>query len=304
MYRIGIIGCGIVGKATANGFMDNGFCNEKNIRVYDKFKEEVNIKGIVKSTLALEDVVRNSRYIFVSLPTPYKITKIENINGLQIELGESDLSILNENIEKIVENIHNSEQVIIIRSTVPPGTTKNYSKKYSKIRFCFNPEFLREAHAYEDFLKPDRIVIGADDDHTRLMVADPYRNKFPNVNLFLTNTEAAEMVKYMANITLATIITIGNQMFDICNKLELNYDEIKKMVVADSRLSKVPLDVTSERGFGGKCFPKDLVAMIGKAEELGVNVDFLKSIWTYNLGIRKNKDWHDIPWARTNSKKD
>ena len=299
MYKLGFVGCGVVGSATLYGFLHDGFCKEEDIRIYDKYKEEVNIRGFRKRTESLEDVVKNSRFIFVSLPTPYKVIRTEEIKGVKVEFGKIDLSIMNENIERIVENISSDEQVIIIRSTVVPGTTRGYSEKYKGIRFCFNPEFLREKSAYEDFLNPDRIVIGADDEHTRLIVRALYANRFPGVPLFLTDTETAEMSKYMANITLATIIMLGNQMYDLCNALGINYEEVKGIVKADHRLRNIPLDVTSVRGFGGKCLPKDLVAMIGRAEELGVNVDFLKSVWINNLRIRKLRDWHDIEGVRT-----
>ncbi len=299
MPKLGFIGCGIVGSATLYGFLHNNYCTRDDIRIYDKFKTEVDIRGFKKRTESLEDVVKNSRFIFVSLPTPYRVTEREKINNTEVEWGEIDLSIMNENIEEIVKHIFDKEQVIIIRSTIVPGTTRGYSEKYKGIRFCFNPEFLREKTAYEDFLNPDRIVMGADDAHTKRIVEALYRNRFQDAPLFLTDTETAEMSKYMANITLATIIMLGNQMQDICNALGINYEEVKGIVKADHRLKNVPLDVTSVRGFGGKCFPKDLVAMIRRAEELGVNVDFLKSIWINNLRIRKTRDWHEIDGART-----
>lgn len=300
MPKLGFVGCGVVGSATLFGFLYNNYCSKEEIRIYDKYKKEINIRGFRKNTESLEDVVKSSQFIFVCLPTPYKVTNREKIDNVEVEWGEIDLSIIEENIDKIVNYYKvGSEQVIIIRSTVIPGTTKSYSEKYPGVRFCFNPEFLREKTAYEDFLNPDRIVIGADDEHTRLIVRALYANRFPEVPLFLTDSKTAEMSKYMANITLATIIMLGNQMCDICNEFEINYEEVKKIVKADHRLENVPLDVTSVRGFGGKCFPKDLVAIIKRAEKSGINVDLLKSIWYNNLRIRKLRDWHDIPGART-----
>lgn len=301
-YKLGFIGCGIVGSSTLNSFRHNNFVKDTDIKIYDKNKREVNILGWEKKTESLEEVVKNSQYIFVSLPTPYRTTSTEKIGECEIEWGEIDLSYIDDNIEQIIKNIENDEQVVIIRSTVVPGTTKNYSKKYPKVRFGFVPEFLREKTAYKDGLNPDRIIIGADDEHTKLMIRSLYVNRFGEDNLFLTSTESAEMVKYMANITLATITIVANQMYDICNALDLSYNEIKDMVKADHRLKFAPLDVSTEKGFGGKCFPKDLLAMIKKAEEIGVDVNFLKNVWVYNLKKRRIRDWHEIPGARTETR--
>ena len=272
MSNIGIIGYGIVGKAVEYGFKRE----ENNIRWYDKYKESDSLK----------DVVESSKFIFICLPTPYKNDKI-------------DISIIDENIEEIVKYAGGTDKVIIIKSTIVPGTTRNYAKKYPECHFCFNPEFLTEANYLQDFVTADRHVIGADDNHTRLMVIDLYRDLFPNTPIFPTDLTTAEMVKYMANCLLSTKVIFANEMYDLCEKLEIKYEEVKKMVVADRRIGPTHLDVTTLRGFGGKCFPKDIIAMIGRFKELGIDVSLLDAVWQKNLKIRKVKDWEDIPWAKS-----
>lgn len=270
MAKIGIVGYGIVGKAVEYGFKGKG----NRIKYYDKFK----------LSNSLKDVVESSEFIFICLPTP---SSDDGIN----------LSIIDENVKKITRLTEGTDKIIIIKSTVVPGTTRKYSKKYKKNKFCFNPEFLTEANYLEDFVNADRIVIGADDDKISLRVTNLYRDRFPQTPVFRTDLTTAEMVKYMANCFLATKVIFANEMFDLCEKLGIKYEEVKKMVVADKRIGKSHLDVTSVRGFGGKCFPKDVMAMIELYKELGLDVSLLETAWKKNLKIRKIRDWEDIPFA-------
>jgi len=272
MSNIGIIGFGIVGKAVEYGFRGG----DNKIKYYDKYKESDGLK----------DVVDFSEFIFVCLPTPYKDNRI-------------DLSIMDENIKEIAGFIKGTEKIVVIKSSVVPGTTRNYANLYKDCNFSFNPEFLTEANYLEDFVNSDRIVIGADNDKIRLRVTDLYRDRFPYTEIFLTDLTSAEMVKYMANCFLATKVIFANEVYDLCLKLGINYDEVKKMVAADKRVGKSHLDVTTVRGFGGKCFPKDIVALIGLFEDLGVDSSLLNAVWNKNLRIRKVRDWEDIPFVKS-----
>ena len=105
------------------------------------------------------------------------------------------------------------------------------------------------------------------------------------------------MVKYMANCFLATKVIFGNEMFEICEKIGVRYEEVKKMVVADKRILDGHLDVSTLRGFGGKCFPKDLLALRAMAKSKGVETKILDAVWAKNLKIRKVRDWNEIPFA-------
>jgi len=284
MANIGIIGYGIVGKAT-----DYGLNKDNKIKFYDKYKSEDVLNGVLKKGSSMEEVVDFAEFIFICLPTPFS------------ESGQSiDLSIMDENIGKIAKLIEGTNKIIIIKSTVIPGTTKKYAEKYLKCKFCFNPEFLTEANYLQDFVNSDRIVVGADDNKVRLRVSDLYKNTFPTTPLYLTDLTTAEMVKYMANTFFATKVIFSNEMYDLCNKLGIKYEEVREMVVADKRMGKSHLDVTSLRGFGGKCFPKDIIALIGLYNKLGVDASLLKTVWEKNLKIRKIRDWEEIPFVKSN----
>ncbi len=269
-FRIGIIGYGIVGQAVEYGF------SKEEIHVYDKFKPSESLK----------EVVQKSDYIFVCLPTPIK----KDESGI-------DLSIIDEAIAKIVRIARKSDKIIIIKSTVIPGTTKGYITKYKDNLFCFNPEFLRERSFLQDFVNSDRIIIGAENDLVLRRVSSIYQSTMPKIPIFLTDPTTAEMVKYMANCFLATKVIFANEMFEICEKLGIKYEEVKKMVTADKRIYDSHLDITSARGFGGKCFPKDLLALRALAKKMGVDTKILDAVWAKNLKIRKFRDWEEIPFV-------
>lgn len=282
MTGIGIIGYGIVGKATEHGFKGKEFEGKTlELNWYDKFKED---------SKSLETVCENSDFIYVCLPTPFK-------NGND---GEIDLSIIDSSLENITQITNTSNKIIVIKSTVVPGTTANYEQKYPDTQFAFNPEFLVEATFLEDALNPDRIIIGANNSDTSRRLTDLYAHTFQGVSRFNTDPTSAEMVKYFANTFLAAKVAFANQMYDFCEALDIGYDEVKKMVLADERIGKTHMDITGERGFGGKCFPKDTVALLAKARELDVDMSLLQSAWDYNLKVRKDYDWEDIPFAKTN----
>jgi len=268
--KIGIIGYGIVGQA-----VQYGFSNEE-IHIYDKYKKSESLK----------EVVEKSDYIFVCLPTPIKSDR----SGI-------DLTIVNSVIKKIVSLSKGTDKIIIIKSTVIPGTTKKYIQKYQQSLFCFNPEFLRERSFLQDFVNTDRIIIGTENNLVFRRVSSLYQKIMPKVPIFQTDTTSAEMVKYMTNCFLATKVIFANEMYEICQKLGVKYEEIKKMVVADSRIFDSHLDVTTLRGFGGKCFPKDLLALIALAQKKNVDTKILDAVWSKNLKIRKVHDWEEIPFA-------
>jgi UDPglucose 6-dehydrogenase len=269
---IGIVGYGIVGQAVEYGFKG------EQIFIYDKYKDY----------LSLEEVCKKSEFIFICVPTPI----LEDGSGI-------DLSIVEENVDQIAKYIEGTDKIIIIKSTSVPGTTARLAKKYPNVNFAFNPEFLTEANFLEDFVNSDRCVIGAFDDLTSRRLVSLYKQHFPKMPIFQSDPTTAEMVKYMANCYLATKVIFANEMFDLCEKLGIKYEEVKKLTVADHRIFDSHLDVTTMRGFGGKCFPKDMMALIGLAVQLGVETELLDTAWKKNLKIRKVKDWEEIPFAVT-----
>jgi nucleotide sugar dehydrogenase len=269
--NIGIVGYGIVGNALGNGFKDYA-----NILFYDKFKEST----------PLEELVSKSEFIFICVPTPMKADE----SGI-------DLSIVEEVIDQIAPLTKNTDKIIIIKSTSTPGTTKKYQEEYPDSKFAYNPEFLTEANYLDDFINADRTVLGAADPEVSEKLAALYQGRFRSQKIFQTDTTSAEMVKYMANAYLATKVIFANEMFDLCQKLGIDYSKVKNIVVADHRIFDSHLDITPLRGFGGKCFPKDMVALIASAKALGVDVGLLEKAWEINKEIRTDRDWEEIPGA-------
>ena len=244
--KIGIIGYGFVGQAVANGFktVSNGL---DTIRWYDKFKEGE----------SLEKVIKASEFIFVCLPTPMKVDE----SGI-------DLSIFEEMIPQITKLTDSTDKIIIIKSTITPGTTAKYQKKFPKSKFCFNPEFLTEANYLDDFLNAERTVLGANSDWVLRSVGIIFQQRFPKQKIFFTDPTTAETVKYFANAYLSLKVTFANFFYDYCQKLGIKYEEVKKMAAFDHRIGDYHLDVSTIRGFGGKCFPKYLVAIMGEFKKL------------------------------------
>lgn len=276
--KLGIIGYGIVGQAVAYGFSQPDIKDKYEIRYYDKYQQ----------TASLEEVVGASEFIFICLPTPMK----NDESGI-------DLSIIEETIKKITPLTNNTDKIIVIKSTVVPGATLSFEQKYPKTNFAFNPEFLTEANYLEDFINADRNIVGANNDLISRRLVALYRQRFPHTKIFQTDTTTAEMVKYMANAFLATKVIFANEMFALCQALGIKYEEVKNMVAADHRIFDSHLDVTTARGFGGKCFPKDIVALIGRAKQLKVDSKLLEAVWSINKKIRKVRDWEEIPFAVT-----
>ena len=279
MAKIGIIGWGVVGQAVGTGF------KTKNHKIfwYDKYK---------KGPYTLDKVIKESEYIFLCLPTPM----FSDDSGI-------DLSIMNDVVDQIAPKVENTEKIIIVKSTVIPGTTLGYKKKYPNVNFAMNPEFLTEANALGDFLKPDRTVIGAFSAGVSGRLASLYQNLYgPDAKIFITDTNTAEMVKYMSNAFLATKVIFANEMYDLCSAMGIKYEEVKDMVIADQRIGPTHLDVTTVRGFGGKCFPKDMVALMGFARKKKVDYSLLSTVWKKNLKIREVRDWEKIKGA-VNKKK-
>jgi len=280
MSTIGIIGYGYVGRSVEYGFLDydrqRGFEPKHRALIYDKYKD----------LQPLDAVLRGSDIIFACLPTPYDEEK------LQI-----DLSIYDAVMDEICPQISGQGKVMVIKSTVAPGTTRRYAEKYPGVPFAMNPEFLTEANYLQDFVNTDRIVIGADNDWTAQKVIDLYRTCFPAATILRMSCTAAEIVKYQSNVLLAAKVALANVFYDLCRAQGVNYEDVKKAVALDRRIGPSHLDVTTERGFGGKCFPKDLGAIIGCCRELGVDCRALEEIHAYNLRIRKVRDWHEIAGA-------
>ncbi len=265
--KIGIIGQGFVGSAIREGLKDY-----YDVLTYDIDKSKCNSKHI--------DVCKHSDIIFVCIPTPQRID------------GSCDIRLLESVMEKLQDECRNvsSMPTIVIKSTVPPGTTTKLWNR-GPLDVCFSPEFLTEANSFEDFKNQTRIIIGG---QGAKKVKRMFRKPFPRIPIIITKSETAEMVKYFTNCFLATKVTFANQMYEICEGADIDYDKVCEYALYDNRIGKSHLAVPGpdgERGFGGHCFPKDLAAMINFSDKKEVDNHFLASVEIYNNEIRTNKDW-------------
>lgn len=273
--KVGIVGNGFVGSAILHGFI----LHVEDILIYDKNPK--------RSTHNLEEVVANCQIIFVCVPTP------------MFESGECDLSIVENLIQEIAKcekRVNN--QVIVVKSTVVPGTIESLSEKYKEMKFVFNPEFLTERKSRLDFINTSRIVLGSDSESAVRIVENLYRTRFPYTKIIKTDFGTAQLIKYMANCFFATKVSFMNEMHQICKAVDGDWDKALEGFITDGRIGNSHVDVPGhdgDFGFGGKCFPKDLNAMIKKAEQLGVSPVVMKGAWEKNKEVRKDLDWFDIP---------
>jgi UDPglucose 6-dehydrogenase len=203
--------------------------------------------------------------------------------------GSADLSIVESASVSIGKALRRKEEyhVVAVKSTVPPGTTQSLvmsevlrhsCKSINEIGFAMNPEFLREGLAIQDFMKPDRIVIGSSDERAGDMVESSYQRL--DAPVIRTSLTVAEMIKYASNSFLATKISFSNEIGNICKKLGVDVYEVMRGVGLDHRIS--PHFLNAGIGFGGSCFPKDLMALIRLAEDMELDPILLKSVMEVN----------------------
>jgi len=279
MYKIGIIGNGFVGSSVAFGFSPQTGCDAE-VKIYDKDE--------TKSTHALTEVVNDSDYIFLSVPTP----------------SNQDGSISLDIIDKVFEDIDNAldykkdnQPVILLRSTVTPGTTKKIQCEYPKMGIVFNPEFLTERSAKFDFINQSRFIVGGSWGDTQ-RVKHLYQWRFgKSIPVITTNYETAELIKYMNNCFFATKVSFLNEMYQIAEKCGANWEEAVEGFVRDGRVGHSHMNVPGpdgKLGFGGSCFPKDIQAMMNFADTLGVETNVLKGVWEKNLEVRPEQDWKEL----------
>ena len=275
MKKIGIIGRGFVGSAVEFGFSAQTGCNAI-VKVYDKDPK--------KSLHSLQDTINESDYIFLSVPTPCNLD------------GSINLDILYEVLNSI-NNINERDNIILIRSTIVPGTTMRFKDEFKKLNFVFNPEFLTERSAKYDFLNQSRFILGGDTIHTD-KVAKLYKWRFgDSVPIIQTNFETSELIKYMNNCFFATKVSFLNEMKLISDKIGSDWDMAIEGFVRDGRIGHSHLSVPGpdgKLGFGGSCFPKDMQAIMSYAKNIGVKLNTLEGAWKTNKFVRPEKDWEKL----------
>ena len=274
--KIGIIGRGFVGSAVKFGFSPNVGCDAET-KVFD-----VNPQ---KSTHSLNEVVNDSDFVFISVPTPSD------------KNGKIDLSILENCIENISKIATNDNTIFLIRSTIVPGTSSALQEKFPNIKLVFNPEFLTERSANYDFINQSRFILGGDATDVS-KVSELYKWRFgKTISIIETNFETAELIKYMTNTFLATKVSFLNEMRILSDKIGANWEDAVEGFVRDGRVGHSHLNVPGpdgKFGFGGSCFPKDIQALISFADHEDVDLNVLKGAWKTNLKVRPEKDWEKL----------
>jgi len=287
MKIVGIWGSGVVGKATGNIF--EVFCKDIKVIYYDKFKNKY--KSFKK------DLLKNSDFIFLCLPTPMKIT-----GEISLQYIEESLQEINNNYNILKENL-----ILIIRSTSVSGSSDFFAKKYPKLNIAFCPEFLTEKNSNLDSLNTNRIIIGADNNNTYEKIKELFKMAYDNransqPDYIYLNRSEAETYKYLCNCFLASQVMVANEIYFICKKINIDYDKLRKILFYDKRIgtfTQVP-GHDGDYGIGGKCFPKDMNAFIHLAKKNGYNPLILETMMNINDRIRLNKDWLNINGAVEN----
>ena len=275
--KIGIVGQGFVGTAVKEGlktFFD--------IETHDIAKES--------TCDTLHEICEKCNIIFVCLPTPMK------------DDGSCYVGIVEEVLEKI-NALSGLCKTVIVKSTIPPGTTAKWNIMFEHIDIVFNPEFLTEANSVNDFKNQSRIIIGGPK-AAASKVRRVFVKAFPKVK---TDSTYAEMVKYITNSFLAMKVSFANEMYQICNGLDIDYDKVVEYAMHDERLGYSHWSVPGpdgDLGYGGHCFPKDVKALINVAHELNVSPRMLTATDMKNNDVRNDRDWEGMEgravWSESN----
>lgn len=277
--KVGVVGIGMVGKPLARYFEEiQGMKRGTHLFLYD-----------VDEKKGCGDDVSRADIVFICVPTPRSPKD-----------GSCDLSIVDNAVKRAISN--GGIKVIVMRSTVPPGTTESFQKKYPKHKFLFNPEFLTESRAWEDMIRPDRQIIGytnksLDAAHIvlSLLPKAPFMSPW-GINTYMptriTATEA-EFIKYASNVYFVRKINWANALAKASEKLGVDYENVRKGMSADHRIGDSHLDVShgNYRGWGGNCFPKDTSAFIQFAKDNGLEDvhGLLLSDWKFNEFLLKEQ---------------
>lgn len=296
MSRIAVIGTGYVGLVSGtclSEFGHNVVCVDvdqnkiENLRrgispIYEPGLElclrKNQTAGRLHFTTSAQKAVENAEIIFIAVGTPPQ------------EDGSADLHYVLQAAKTIAEYM-NGDKIVVDKSTVPVGTGQKVKKVIQEVltkrdvpftaEVVSNPEFLREGAALNDFMHPDRIVIGTESKKAEMAMREVYRVLYLNNHPFVfTNIETAELIKYASNAFLATKITFINEMSELCEKVGADIKQVARAMGLDKRIGKYFLHAGP--GYGGSCFPKDTRALVKIGAEYGANMSIVKSVITAN----------------------
>lgn len=302
MTRVGVIGCGFVGGSLAQVLVERGV----SVYAYDKlgklptgayFGTVPSLGGARPESIttfveACEKSTNFSGVFFVCLPTP-----------MVLETGKCDTSIVEGALDELAAV--GGERIAVVKSTVPPGSTERWNKKYegTGLRVVFSPEFLTEKNALEDTRNQSRIILGGPRPHIN-RVKQIFQTAFPKVPIVKTNSTTAEFVKYFTNVHLAARVVLSCELYQVCNELDkrglnIDYDKVVEYAKLDPRLGNSHMSVPGNDGIAGSrghCFPKDIGALRYIANGLGVKSTVMSAIIEKNLEIvpPEHRDWEKM----------
>jgi len=291
--KITVIGTGYVGLVSGACFSEFGHtvtCVDKDAGKIDRLLEgeipiyEPGLDGLVARNCAaqrlffttdLKSAMDGAEAVFIAVGTPSRRGD-----------GHADLQYVFAAVEELAGYI-TDYTVVVTKSTVPVGTGAEIKKRMSALLdtamfdVASNPEFLREGAAIEDFMRPDRVVVGVDSDKAQAVMTELYRPLFlSETPVVFTNRETAEIIKYAANAFLATKISFINEMADLCEKVGADVQQVSKGIGLDKRIGNKFLHAGP--GFGGSCFPKDTRALVHSADTYGVPMQIVRSVVDVN----------------------
>ena len=292
--KIVVVGSGYVGLVSGACFADFGHdvvCIDKDQLKIDRLQQggmpiyepgldalvENNVKaGRLRFTTDLGEGIRGAQAVFIAVGTPSRRGD-----------GHADLSFVYAVAREVGASLAN-DAVVVIKSTVPVGTGDEVERIIRasgtphKVSVVSNPEFLREGAAIGDFKRPDRIVIGAEDEFGRKVMREVYRPLFLNESpILFTGRRSSELIKYAANAFLATKITFINEMANLCEQVGADVQDVSRGIGMDGRIGAKFLDAGP--GYGGSCFPKDTLALIKTAE------DYESPVWIVEAVVKVNE---------------
>lgn len=270
---LGVIGQGFVGSAVYEGMK-----NHYDIKTFDKDPNKFSNVG------SIFEIVENVDITFLCVPTPMKRS------------GQCDLGILSSALNEIsdcVKALHKENFIVIVKSTIPPGTTEILNGIFDKLDIVFNPEFLTEANAVNDYINQNRIIVGGERPGSTKVKAI-FSKVFPKIPIIKTSSTIAETIKYVTNTFLAMKVSYANEIYQLCQGLNIDYDKVIEYARYDDRLGNSHWSVPGpdgDFGSGGHCFPKDLAALTFLCKEMGIDTTMLTATKEKNDLVRTNKDW-------------
>jgi len=297
--KITVIGTGYVGLVSGTCFSEFGFhvtCVDKDTKKIERLQQgeipiyEPGLDDLVHRNVAakrlnftseITDVVKDADAVFIAVGTPERRGD-----------GHADLSYVYAAAKEIAPHLH-GYTLVVTKSTVPVGTGREVegiirqTNPDADFDVASNPEFLREGSAITDFMRPDRVVVGAEGSRAQAMMKALYRPLFLlETPILFTNLETSELIKYAANAFLAVKISFINQMADLCEKIGADVHDVAKGMGLDKRIGSKFLHPGP--GYGGSCFPKDTQALVRTASQFGAPVSIVEDVVRYNAARKQS----------------